>query len=166
MHQSLYCLAASIVPVFIAAMSDYQSQAPKDKCCRCYDWLQQILIFKYRWYYPPRNGFPHSSSFKKSPAHLYLTRQLSHPSSPNAQCFAARPLHGAGLVPGEASPRAAGAAGLHVPTAMALLHRGKTLPSPTTRSVCPRSPRLLHGTAEKGSRAAAPLQTWGVRGEE
>jgi len=47
MHQSLYCSASSIAPVFIASMSDYQSQPPKDKCCCYYDWLQKILIFKY-----------------------------------------------------------------------------------------------------------------------
>lgn len=47
MHQSLYCSASSIAPVFIASMSDYQSQPPKDKRCCCYDWLQQILVFKY-----------------------------------------------------------------------------------------------------------------------
>lgn len=136
MHQSLYCLAASIVPVFIAAMSDYQSQAPKDKCCRCYDWLQQILIFKYRWYYPPRNGFPHSSSFKKSPAHLYLTRQLSRPSSPNAAVLC-----------GEAPPRRRFGTGRSVPARC---------------GCCWAARPHRHGAAAPGQNTAVPHHAFGL----
>lgn len=157
MHQSLYCLAASIASVFIASMSDYQSQTPKDKCCCCYDWPQQILIFKYHWYYPPHNGFPDSFSFKKSPAHLYLTRQLSCPSSPNAAalCSEAPPGHWVWY-------QADGSCELQVlpwcapRTATAVPQKGKKLPSPTTRSVRPCNPLLLHGSSE-GQQGWCPL---------
>lgn len=145
MHQSLYCLAASTASVFLASTSDYQSQTPKGKCCCRCNWLQQVLIFKYHWHYPPRNGFPHASSFKKSPAHLYLTRQLSCPSSPNAAgvCGEAPPGRGVWF-------RAGGSRAPRVLLWVCSATKGKN-PPPPTRSVRPCNPGAV-----KDSGAGAP----------
>lgn len=131
-------------------MSDYQSQTPKDKCCCFYDWLQHILIFKYHWYYPFAMAFPHSSSLKKSPAHLYLTRQLSCPSSPNAAAVCSKAPPGCGdwywahcscvlwMLLWVCSPNSPHWAA-----------EGQKAAAPTTHSICACSLQLLHRSNEE-----------------